>query len=136
MKPEINTETAETVQTTDSPAVVQERLVRHLHGSSEAHRHLYHPWWSVKEMEVVATLAHRHHMNPVELIRDAVEGWDQAWQIRHSARYILEDANPEKLAEACGLPLGVITVVLKTILPNAPVHPVGREGQPDTPSTL
>jgi hypothetical protein len=56
-------------------------------------------------------------MNPVELIRDAVGGWDQAWQIRHSARYILADANPEKLAEACGLPLGVITAALKNILP-------------------
>jgi len=70
-------------------------------------------------MEAIATLAHRHHMNPVELVRDAVGGWEQAWQIRHSARYILEDANPEKLAEACGLPLGVITAALKTILPNA-----------------
>jgi hypothetical protein len=87
--------------------------------ADEAHRHLYHPWWSVKEMEAIATLAHRHHMNPVELIRDAVGGWDQAWQIRHSARYILEDANPEKLAEACGLPLGVITAALKNILPNS-----------------
>lgn len=85
--------------------------------ADEAHRHLYHPQWSEKEMEDIAALAHRHHMNPVELIRDAVSGWDQAWQIRHSARYILEDANPEKLAEACGLPLGVITAALQTILP-------------------
>jgi hypothetical protein len=69
-------------------------------------------------MKAIATLAHRHDMNPVELIRDAVGGWDQAWQIRHSARYILEDANPEKLAESCGLPLGVITAALKNILPN------------------
>jgi hypothetical protein len=86
---------------------------------NESHRHLYHPCWNEKEMEAIATLAHRHHMKPVELIRDAVDGWEQAWQIRHSARYILEDANPEKLAEACGLPLGVITAALKTILPNA-----------------
>jgi hypothetical protein len=92
--------------------------------ADEAHRHLYHPWWSVREMEAIAALAHRHHMNPVELIRDAVGGWNQAWQIRHSARYILQDANPEKLAEACGLPLGVITAALKTILPNADrIHP-------------
>jgi hypothetical protein len=95
--------------------------------ADEAHRHLYHPWWSVKEMEAIATLAHRHHMNPVELIRDAVGGWDQAWQIRHSARYILEDANPEKLAEACGLQLGVITAALKTILPNAKSAATGGE---------
>ena len=99
--------------------MAQPRIVRPLNQSSEAHRHLYHPWWSENEMEAIATLAHRHRMNPVELIRDAVAGWDQAWQIRHSVRYILEDANPEKLAEACGLPLGVITAALKIIFPNA-----------------
>lgn len=40
-----------------------------------------------------------------------------AWQICHSARFILEDANPEKLAEACGLPLGVIVAAFEIILP-------------------
>jgi len=90
---------------------------KNLCAADEDHRHLYHPWWSVKEMQAIATLAHRHHMNPVELIRDAVGGWDQAWQIRHSARYILADANPEKLAEACGLPIEVITAALRIILP-------------------
>jgi hypothetical protein len=35
----------------------------------------------------------------------------------HSAFYILEDADPEKLAEVCGLPYGVITAALKNIIP-------------------
>ena len=30
----------------------------------------------------------------------------------------------------------VIEVVVSWVKENAPVHPVGREGQPDTPSTL
>lgn len=37
------------------------------------------------------------------------------WKLKHSARYILEDANPEKLADACGLPLGVIVSALENI---------------------
>lgn len=37
------------------------------------------------------------------------------WKLKHSARYILDDANPEKLAEACGLPLGVIVEAIKNI---------------------
>ncbi len=35
----------------------------------------------------------------------------------HSALYILEDADPEKLADVCGLPYGVITAALRNILP-------------------
>ncbi len=34
----------------------------------------------------------------------------------YSAKYILEDVNPEKLAEACGLPMGVIVAALENIL--------------------
>ena len=51
----------------------------------------------------------------------AIRKWNDqiGWQCMGSARYILEDANPEKLAEACGLPLGVITAALKNILLNA-----------------
>ena len=55
----------------------------------------------------------------------ALKAWNRrelSWQLEHSARYILEDANPEKLAEACGLPLGVIVEALKNILPNVKVH--------------
>jgi hypothetical protein len=48
-----------------------------------------------------------------------------------SARYILEDANPENLAEACGLPLGVITAALKNILLNVDVEAPPRR----TPSS-
>ena len=51
----------------------------------------------------------------------AITKWNQrelSWELQHSARYILEDANPEKLAEACGLPLGVIIAALKNILPH------------------
>lgn len=51
----------------------------------------------------------------------ALAAWNRrelSWELEHSARYILEDANPEKLAEACGLPLGVIVAALENILPN------------------
>jgi hypothetical protein len=51
----------------------------------------------------------------------ALKAWNRrelSWELEHSARYILEDANPEKLADACGLPLGVIVEALKNILPN------------------
>ena len=44
--------------------------------------------------------------------------YDDVWQPMHSARYILEDADPEKLADACGLPLGVIVAALENILQN------------------
>lgn len=52
---------------------------------------------------------------------DAMSAWNRrelSWELEYSAGYILEDANPEKLAEACGLPLGVITAALEIILPN------------------
>lgn len=51
----------------------------------------------------------------------AIRKWNDqiGWQCIGSARYILEDANPKKLAEACGLPLGVITAALKNILLNS-----------------
>ena len=51
----------------------------------------------------------------------ALKAWDRRilrWKLEHSAHFILEDANPEKLAEACGLPLGVIVAALENILPN------------------
>lgn len=48
-------------------------------------------------------------------------------ELKRSARYILEDANPEKLAEACGLPLGVIVAALENILPNA--ESIHHEGE-------
>lgn len=54
--------------------------------ADEAHRHLYHPWWSVKEMEAIAALAHRHQLSPVEFIREAVGGWDQARKSLHLER--------------------------------------------------
>lgn len=34
----------------------------------------------------------------------------------YSAQYILEDANPEKLENATGLPMGVIVAALENIL--------------------
>ena len=54
--------------------------------------------------------------------KDALAAWNRrelSWELEHSARYILEDANPEKLAEACGLPMGVIVAALENILPNS-----------------
>ena len=39
--------------------------------ANDSHHHLYHPWWSVKEMQAIASLAHHHRMLPVELIRAA-----------------------------------------------------------------
>ena len=53
-----------------------------------------------------------------------------SWELEHSARYILEDANPEKLAEACGLPMGVIVAALENILPNAATHAPGANEKP------
>lgn len=51
-----------------------ERQPPALCAADEANRHLYHPWWSVKEMQTIATLAQLHGMLPVELIREAVAG--------------------------------------------------------------
>ncbi len=51
---------------------------------------------------------------------EAVDAWNRrqlSWEAMHSARYILEDADPEKLADVCGLPLGVIIAALKNIFP-------------------
>lgn len=96
---------------------VKKRTRTSLCQADEQHRHLYHPHWSAKEMEMISGLAHRHHMSPVELIRDAVANWDQGWKIRHSARYILEDVPPHRLAEVCGLPLGVIVSALENFFP-------------------
>lgn len=42
--------------------------------------------------------------------------FEDVWQTVHSARFILSDADPEKLADACGLPLGVITAALRNIV--------------------
>lgn len=41
---------------------------------------------------------------------------DSNWMAQHSAQYILEDVNPEKLADVTGLPMGVITAALRNIL--------------------
>ncbi len=52
-----------------------------------------------------------------EAARKAWNRREVSWEAQYSARYILEDANPEKLADACGLPMGVITAALRNILP-------------------
>ena len=52
-----------------------------------------------------------------EAARKAWNRREVSWETQYSARYILEDANPEKLADACGLPMGVITAALRNILP-------------------
>jgi ssDNA-binding Zn-finger/Zn-ribbon topoisomerase 1 len=64
---------------------------------------------------------------------DALAAWNRrelSWELQHSARYILEDANPERLAEACGLPLGVIVAALENILPNARAVTPGANEKP------
>ena len=45
---------------------------------------------------------------------DEMSDWQRESAI-HSARYILEDVNTEKLAEITGLPMGVITAAFANI---------------------
>jgi regulator of replication initiation timing len=44
----------------------------------------------------------------------------------HSARYMLEETTPEKMAEITGLPLGVTVSALANILSNAAREPSGQ----------
>jgi acetoin utilization deacetylase AcuC-like enzyme len=93
--------------------------MKKIYPANEENRDFFQPDWSVKEMEYIAELSAVHNMHPINFIRQAVEEWDKAQRCCHSTHYILEDANPEKLAKACGLPIGVIVAALENILPES-----------------
>jgi ssDNA-binding Zn-finger/Zn-ribbon topoisomerase 1 len=121
MKQKTDPAAAETAQTTDSQAVVHPRLVQPLpcpHCGSDAELKRYqHDTSRVYYGCSIPRCSYTYAADA-----DALAAWnrrDLSWELEHSARYILEDANPEKLAEACGLPMGVIVAALENILPNA-----------------
>ena len=111
-----NTDTGEHSKSTTKPRIVRPLPCPHCGADAELKRYQY----DTSRVYYGCSMPSCSYTYADEA--DALAAWnlrELSWDLEHSARYILEDANPEKLADACGLPLGVITAALENILPNS-----------------